>query len=262
MPAILHILNGDATLNSFNETGLDGDALVWREVLSEGPLTKKIDKAFWEQRAAWISKTFNDTPEHYMQWVVGELEKLNNDYEEINLWFEFDLHCQVNLLGVMQLLKQQTDLTVPNVFLICPESYPGMEDFRGMGQLNGSQLEDVFDDRVQLTEYDFTLADEAWNIYVSGDKAAIASWVESVPFWGSLSLLKPAMQAHLKRLETNENGLNYIEQKLLKIYHTGKTSRSDIHQQFWADDKIYGMGDAELNIYLNRLAEKGLASIS
>ena len=39
---ILHILNGDATANSFAGTGLDGEIMIWREVLSEGPLEENI----------------------------------------------------------------------------------------------------------------------------------------------------------------------------------------------------------------------------
>lgn len=253
MQNTLHILNGDDTLRAFNETGLDGDALVWREVLSEGPLTKTIDAAFWQIRAQWISKTFNDTPEHYLEWETGELGKLNQPYEEINLWFEFDLHCQVNLLGVMQLLKQQTDLTERSAYLICPDSVPGMEDFRGMGQLNGHQLEYLFDGRIQLTAYDFVLADEAWTLYVANDADKLSEWIDTNPFWGSLHMLKPAMEAHLKRLQINSNGHNYIEQTLQDIYSSGITNHADIYKSFWSAEKIYGMGDMELGIYLDRL---------
>ena len=53
------------------------------------------------------------------------------------LWFEFDLHCQVNMLGVMAMMLKHTDLSPPAIYLICPDEFPGEEDFRGMGQLNG-----------------------------------------------------------------------------------------------------------------------------
>src|ERR1700712_1762731 len=135
---ILHILNGDSTLYSFKETGLDGDTMVWREVLSEGPLEEDISSgSFWRARSEWISKGFGETPDGYREKMVNQLSKLSEPYDEINLWFEFDLHCQVNLLGAMNYLKQQADLSSPAIYLVCPADYPGKENFMGMGELNG-----------------------------------------------------------------------------------------------------------------------------
>lgn len=258
---ILHILNGDATLTGFNQTGLDGEVLVWREVFSEGPLSARLDADFWNRRADWIAQTFEDAPGSYHEMVMKGLEKLNEPYEEINLWFEFDLHCQVNLLGVMQLLKQEVDLTAPGIYLICPDSFPGVENFRGMGQLDGDQLEDLYDTRLHLTEYDFIIATEAWQKYIQFNAESLQQWIDATPFWGSLHLLKPAMEAQVKRLQVNEARLSYIEQRLLHFYQNGITSRAAIYEAFWNEAPIYGMGDAELDIYLKRLQEKGLLSV-
>jgi len=256
--SILHILNGDATLTGFNQTGLDGEVLVWREVFSEGPLLAKLDADFWNRRSAWIAETFEDAPGSYQDIVMQELEKLNEPYDEINLWFEFDLHCQINLLGVMQLLKQEVDLTAPGIYLICPDSFPGVKNFRGMGQLNGNQLEDLYDTRLHLTEYDFIIATEAWQKYIQFNAEALQQWIDATPFWGSLHLLKPALEAQVKRLQINEQGLGYIEQKLLQLYQNGINTRTEIYETFWNEAPVYGMGDAELDIYLKRLHAKGL----
>jgi hypothetical protein len=194
--------------------------------------------------------------------VVQPLEKLNEQYDEFNLWFEYDLHCQVNLLGVMQLLKQQVDLTAPAVYLICPDSFPGVDNFRGMGQLNGEQLEDLYDTRLHLTEYDFTIATEAWRAYILFNAEALQQWIDATPFWGSLHLLKLALTAQVKRLQVNEEGLGYIEQKLLLFYQSGINSRAELYQAFWNQLPIYGMGDSELDIYIERLQDKGMVKLT
>jgi len=258
----LHILNGDATYEKFIETGLDGDVLVWREVFSEGPLSPVIDAAFWQQRAEWISKTFEDAPASYQEMVIAELEKLSRPYEEITLWFDFDLHCQTNLLGAMQLLQQQADLSGPGIYLISPDGYPGVESFRGMGQLSAEQLEDLYDTRLQLTDYDFTLAKEAWQKYILFDAQQLQEWVNSVTFWGSLHYLKTALLAQVKRLQTDAQGLNYIAQTLLNLYQHGATSRDKLYEAFWRQHAIYGMSDAELDIYLNELQSRGLVNLN
>ena len=259
MNEILHIINGDATLNGFEQTGLDGDIMIWREVLSEGPVSKNISSTdFWEKRSEFICKTFEETPEHYHDAVIVQLEKLNEPYQEINLWFEYDLHCQINLLGVMMLLEQQTNLSAPAIYLICPAEFPGVENFGGMGELNGGQLEYLYDNiRVQLGEYDFTLATQAWELYVSNNAGDIQAWLDETPFWGNLPQLKLAMQAHLKRLQVDENGLNYIHKKLLAIYKSGITDKSEIYSAFWQTENIYGMGDKELDSYLTYLTAHG-----
>jgi hypothetical protein len=261
MSNILHVLNGDSTAHGFNDTGLDGDVLIWREIFSQGPLIENISSAaFWNARSEWISKTYNDTL--YPQNVIEPLEKLNEAYEEINLWFEFDLHCQANLLGVMVMIAQRADLSEQAIYLICPDEFPGKPDFRGMGELNGEELEYLYDNiRLRLTEYDFELAGEAWALYVSGDIAGLEKWLNENPFWANMTLLKPALEAHIKRSILNGNGLNYIEQKLLDIYNSGKADKNAIYQDFWATEKIYGMGDAEIDLYLQKLIDKNLISL-
>ena len=257
----LHILNGDATAYSFEDTGLDGDVIFWREVLSEGPLTDNIASgSFWKAREQWMCSQFSETEGGYQQKVLDELAKLGDEvYEEINLWFEFDLHCQVNLLGIMNYLKQLSNLSMPAVFLICPADYPGKPDFKGMGELNGEELEFLYDNtRIQLSAMDFIIAEEAWNVYVLKDEEKLTSYLIDNSFWGSLTLLKPALEAQLKRLQLNEHGLNYVEQRLLDIYNSGIHTKPELYQEFWKIDKIYGMGDLEINSYLSRLEDKGL----
>lgn len=263
MSAILHVLNGDSTAHSFRDTGLEGDILVWREIFSQGPLTEDIFSGdFWEMRERWICETFIEKPEEYEKKVVTPLEKLKEPYEEINLWFEFDLHCQANMLGVMAMLSQNTDLSPPHVYLICPADFPGKQNFKGMGELNGEELTWLFDNtREELGEPDFTIATEAWHLYVNGDADELEKWINKTHFWGSLHCLKAAMKANIKRLKVNETGLNYVEQRLLDIYKKGHKTKQAIYPIFWDTEKIYGMGDLEIDLYLQNLVSKKLITL-
>jgi hypothetical protein len=260
---ILHILNGDSTLHGFEDTGLEGITMVWREVLSEGPLEEDISCGhFWKARAEWITRGFDDPAESYQEKMIDQLSLLSEQYDEINLWFEFDLHCQVNLLGVLNYLIKQTDLSAPGVYLICPEDYPGKDHFMGMGELTGEELEYLYDNiRVQLSAIDFAFAAEVWPVYVSQDAEKLERFLSKTEYWGNLAALKPALEAHLKRLQVNDQGLNYIEQKLLDIYNSDMHTRLEIYKAFWLTEKIYGMGDMEIDLYLSRLGQKGLISL-
>ena len=237
--------------------------MVWREVLSEGPLEENISSgSFWKARLAYICAAFNDTPEGYQERILDELPRLGEPYEEINLWFEYDLHCQVNMIGVLNYLKQRFDLSAPAVYLVCPADFPGKENFRGMGELNGEELEYLYDNiRVQLSGIDFIVAAEAWKVYVKQDEEKLKEYLDDNGFWGSLHCLKSALRAQLKRLHINENGLNQIEQELLNIYNAGFKDYSGIYEAFWKTGQIYGIGNMEIDIYLNKLKEKGLIDI-
>jgi hypothetical protein len=256
----LHILNGDSTAKSFDDTGLDGDVMVWREVLSEGPVEANIRSgSFWRNRMDWICGNSGEPQDKYQHDVLDELVKLDEPYDELNLWFEFDVHCQLNMLGVLAWLKQRTDLSTPAIFLISPADFPGKENFRGMGELNGGELDYLYDNiRLQLSAMDFVVAAEAWAVYVTQDPRQLEEYLKTNSFWGSLHNLKPALGAHLKRLHVNADGLNYVEQKLFDIYQAGHQSWMEIMKIFWDTEQIYGMGDMELNIYLDRLKRKGL----
>jgi Domain of unknown function (DUF1835) len=260
---ILHILNGDSTLQGFEQTGLEGDIMVWHEVLSEGPLEENISSAhFWRNREEWVIKTFNETAENYQHKMLTQLTRLSEQYDEINLWFEFDLHCQANLLGVMAYLEQKTDLSAPAVYRICPGDFPGKADFRGMGELDGDELEYLYDNiRLQISDIDFEIALKAWNVYVSKNAQLLSEYLLGTDFWGSLHFLKQALEAQLKRLSVNEKGLNYIEQKLFDIYNEGINTKTGIYSTFWNTEKIYGMSDADIDIYLRRLQEKSLINL-
>lgn len=251
----LHVLNGDSTRYGFEETGLDGDIMVWPEIFSQGPLEEDVSSGrFWRNREEWITGTFGEKPEGYQHKMLDELSKLSNRYNVINLWFEFDLHCQANMLGVIAYLEQKTDLSGPAIYLICPGDFPGKPDFRGMGELNGTELTYLYDNiREQLSDEDFAIAIKAWKAYVSQEAEQLSEFLADTGFWGSLHFLKPALEAQLKRLQVNEQGLNYIEQKLLDIYNYGVRTKPEIYLEFWKTEKIYGMGDTEIDIYLDRL---------
>src|SRR5262245_2865394 len=107
---ILHILNGDGTFPSFKESGIPGDIVVWREILSEGPVKNLPDNDFFRLRADYICGTSGELPEKYFQQINNELSRIksSNQYDKIYLWFEHDLLCQINLVYLLKILLQNT----------------------------------------------------------------------------------------------------------------------------------------------------------
>jgi hypothetical protein len=189
------------------------------------------------------------------------LAKLNDEYAEINLWFDFDMHCQINLIGLMMLLKQQVDLSQPRIYIISPDSYPEVANFRSIAQLSATQLEDLYDARLGVSEIEFYAAGISWKALVKNNFADLTAWANSNKYWGNLPWLCAALHAHIKRRMRNENGLNSVEQALLDCYNSGVTTKTDLYRVFWQQYPIYGMGDKELDLYLESLQQRKAITI-
>jgi predicted ATP-binding protein involved in virulence len=250
----LHILNGDATAYVFEQTGIKGDTLIWREVLAEGPV---FEKDLWAHRAEWFSDTFGEKTEDYFHKVLGEASRLSNiqNFNEVVLWFEFDLVCQINLIYILSVLTATCDPAQP-ITLICPEKIDGVANFRGLGQLSSDQLKELFLSRTKLEKKDLVFAAEAWQLYVKNDYAQIEAFLKRD--FGNLGLLKNALMAHLTRFPDPESKLNKIEKLLLAIIAEIGNNRSNIYEAFWNRAPIYGITDLQLGFELDKLKEKGL----
>jgi hypothetical protein len=239
---ILHVLNGDATRTIFEKARIPGDVMVWREMLCEGkaPATQNMSH-FFEERAAFLQQEYGIDQKAYLSDVDHEYQLLNNAaaYEEIVLWFEFDLFCQVNLLFVLYYL-QQLKTPLPPISIVQLDKHPEVPNFRGIGMLKSKHLPPLFEKRV----------------YVQEDPLAIEQLSRRssthLPYLGN------ALQAHLQRLPGSSNGLNVVEHFFLDRLALGKLRERDLYYQFWNELKIYGFGDFQLDIYTQRLQRAGV----
>lgn len=98
-----HILNGDCLAEKFPKLP-DGEIIIWREGLVEGPLP---ERDFFKAREDYISSFVDNSG--YQLKVVSEFKKIQNIPEgsEVYFWFEDDLFCQVNFWFLVSELKQK-----------------------------------------------------------------------------------------------------------------------------------------------------------
>jgi len=99
----LHILNGYATLHLFQEADISSEVCVWNEILSEGPVTYDIaSESFWKMRREFIATTFGPGAAGYDEVIAHfDIIRTYSTYEEVILWYEYDLFCQLNLVGLL-----------------------------------------------------------------------------------------------------------------------------------------------------------------
>ncbi|MEM7105866.1 MAG: DUF1835 domain-containing protein [Bacteroidota bacterium] len=256
MSGILHILNGDGTAGGFHQSSLKKhDTLIWREMLCEGPVNElSTEKEFWDRRATFLAeKGPESSSDIFLDKVLSEVNKLKHlkKYEEVVLWFEFDLFCQVNLIFILSKLHQSGVIESTRISLICPKDHPEIENFRGLGQLSPAQLEALFPSRIQLTQQDLEIGNRAWDAYSAKDPELLIGL--AIEDFGQLDCLHDALQLHFQRFPALESGLSLPERVILESLMTNHMSLKELLYAFWAKLPGYGFGDIQIIEIINHL---------
>ncbi|MCB9236245.1 MAG: hypothetical protein H6581_31640 [Bacteroidia bacterium] len=259
---LLHILNGDGLAHVFEQGNLQGDRLIWRELMSEGPAPQtNSPQEFWKIRQQFIDDTFGEGAT-YDNMVLAELAKLDHleNYQEVCLWFEHDLVCQINLIFVLTQILERVRKPL-RVSLVCMNSHPEVPGFKGLGQLSPAQLGAAFLERVTLMSTDLRYAQRVWQAYCNPDPVKLLEiQMEIHP---KFPYLPQAISAHFSRFPSTKNGLNAIEEILLKIVvgQGGEMPFRHLVRDFLIQDDIFGCGDLMVEEYAQKLSP-GLLEIS
>lgn len=249
---LLHILNGDSSLQLFKASGLEGKTMVWREMLCEGPCDPNLNAdIFWETRKAFMKARFGVPEEDYHKKVVQEIAGLENwvSATEVVLWFEYDLFCQVNIMAVLSWFAEQ-ELPRP-LSLICVGDFPDSEKRLGLGELSADQYPALFAERIELELDDLRFASRFWKAWTSGDPRELEFALEPHP---RFIYLQDAMRAHFQRYPEADTGLNLIEKTMLTFIDNGDLTRRQVIGAMLRWQRDYGFGDLQYEKYLDDLS--------
>lgn len=255
----LHILNGEGTAMNFRKSGIRGDLMVWNEALACGPVMGIFaSPPFWRLRDDYFSNpvpgiNLKEEPPTYRELVVNEFKTLRNlqSYQQITLWFEYDLFCQINLLGLLSWMSQE-DISNLQIDLICIDEFPGMPHFRGLGQLSSGDFRGLLDHKLRLDNRNLLFAKYAWNAY-SGSAPGDLLLLE-IP--QQFPYMQTAFYHHLRRFPSTFNGLGAIEQYQLEIIKEHQPSGNQLISKLINDLHQWGFGDYQ---YLQVLSNLGPA---
>ena len=97
---MIHLVAGESALGTLKETSVPGEKFSIDDILMEGPIIDGLKtEQSWTARADYLQR-FSIPKEQYLSGRVKRDRILADSlsHDEIVLWFEFDLHCQANLL--------------------------------------------------------------------------------------------------------------------------------------------------------------------
>ncbi|HEY0461182.1 MAG TPA: hypothetical protein VGC97_18750 [Pyrinomonadaceae bacterium] len=232
----VHVLAGDALTEDFKKTEIDGEIIVCRECLVEGDVKAAGLEDFWQVRARFIEKTYGGKKEDYFSSVAGEFEKLSSlatARTEINLWFEYELFCQVNLWFCLSLLPE----TGAKIFRVAPVVRARGDIWKGFGRLSAEDLAKCFAERAEYSESDIKLGADLWRAYQNSDYDALVE----------LSETESAVFPYLKEVCRAEIEKSARPRQILEaIVAEGNTDFAEIFPAFSSKAGVYGFGDAQV----------------
>ena len=252
---MLHIHNGESTAGTLREFGFSGEHFAFKEVLMCGPTPDGLSQDDWfALRAKFLADEYElelEDAERDLRKQEQILESIS-DHDEVVLWFEHDLFCQINLIYLLDRSSQRLS-GATRLSLICIGEYPGVDDYRGLGQLTGEQLASLFVGRHQISDSESKTAARAWAAYCSSDPRAIATLLNEDT--SSMPYLHLALLLHLARFPSVRNGLGRIENRALELISRGTVDFKSLFPMFAKSEPVYGLGDSQFWSELKRLSD-------
>jgi hypothetical protein len=248
---ILHITNGSVLTEYLRELDFEDDILTWQETLCEGPTIPAIaSDEFFKIRHKFLQEYYDIEVDN--DELKSELSKLDNPdkYDEIYLWFEYDLFCHINLLGVINLLHQK-NINRP-LYLICSGRVKGEKNLKGLAELSAEQLLDHYHKRILLTNDDKELCIALWRTYCGKDHNILKPYIVTK---SSFKYMTNCLKAHLKRFPHQKSGLSVIEDNILRIIRDNDVK--SLHHLLGYSlnyQGYYGFGDTQLRRIIDKLS--------
>ncbi len=228
---MLHVLPGDATVETFKASGIEGDIAVCRECLVVGDVSGSSLSEFWENRARYLA---TDARDHQTN-VVNEFAKLTTpgSDSEINLWFEYELFCQANMWFCLSLLAEST----AEIFRVAPVTLAEADTWDGFGSLSPNDLTKCFGARVKCSRSDVELGSRLWSAFRTADHATLEelSNIESPVF----PKLREACHAAIEKESRPKRIIG-------EIIRGGENNFEVIFREFRSRAGEYGYGDSQV----------------
>ena len=240
----IHITNGDYLTEDLKKIPISGEIMVCREALVSGDIAANSLQDFWEIRAKYIAKAYNVSKKSYYKNGVSEFEKMLNIREgsDVNLWFEDDLFCQVNLWFCISLLSEIEGLKMFRVF---PK--PSADNlWKGFSDTESSELEACLGSKVLLNENDINLAQNLWKSYKNKDIESLKELSKSDST--CYRFLEEVIDAYI-----NINPVDFIRSHI----ENGMTDFNSVFEKFREELGSFGFGDLQVkSLYEKVLNEK------
>jgi hypothetical protein len=243
---MLHILNGSSIEGTLRDSTVPGEFFSFRDALIAGPAPGGLAEKDWrEVRTQHLVDNYGLDPTTAANELLVQQEALSSfsTHDEVVLWFEHDLFCQLNLIYLLDWFGG-IELGNTRLSLINIGEFPGHPNFRGLGELSTNELTSLFPARQQVSAEQLILARAAWKSFSANDPTEVERLLDEDT--SGLPFLSESLKAHLQRFPATRNGLGRIENISLQLVDQGARRFNELFPAFSATEPIFGLGDAQV----------------
>ena len=247
----LHFTNGDSAAGTMSAGGITGEIVPWRDVLHEGPVPSGLSLAdLSSARAKWLARAgLGDLAQIDREFSErDDMLRRYCDFDEVVLWFEWDLYDQLQLIQILDFLADSTNdgraETATKLSIVSFEGY--------LGSLPQERFEGLQEDRREITDQMLQEGRHAWNAFRSSDPRDLEAYARE----GSelLEFLVPSLWRHLEELPSTRNGLSRSESQILEAVSQGPLSFHEIFKRTANREERIFCGDAMTALYIERMS--------
>ncbi len=248
----LHITIADNLSENVLALNLEGKIVVWREMLCEGPTTFQLGTPeFIALRTRFLSENYQVSARDYQEQFLSELEKLGDleFYEEVILWFEFDLFSHINMLAaISHLIENNIELPI---YLVCSKKVKGEKESIPLSHLPLNILQKHYEQRIHLNQDDLEMANLMWQLYNGENPQKLKNLIKIET---NFEYLSSCIRAHIERFPNAVTGLNALEKNILKLINMNDiTSMNQLLGYSLEYQGYYGYIDIQLQRVINKL---------
>lgn len=243
MNKIFNILNGDYLAYQLEKTSVEGEIIVCREALIKGNLQADNLEDLWKIRAESILEDYQVKKESYYTKVVTEFEKILQipESSEVNLWFEDDLFCQVNLWFCLTLVPKDKGLKIYRIF---PKTTKE-NNWKGFSISDQFELEESLKSRILFKEKDINLGVDLWQAFQNKDSESLEQLSENQS--ECFHFLKEIIDSYL----------NIKPEVFIKnLIQNGTMDFNKIFEKFQDELGIFGFGDLQVKSIHDKILEE------
>jgi hypothetical protein len=252
MEGIVHVCNGDVTADLLSLADLPGDIRVWADALDRGPVLPVSDAESYKARGAFWAEHGHDGAEQKLAEYDRQFDEAASA-EELILWYEHDLFDQLALVRLLARLARRglpAQLTIVSI-----DRHPEVPNFLGFGQLEPTQLAELWPRRTPLSRDAIDEAVATWIAITAADPRAVPFLVKRVK---ALPFLAGALERHLEEFPDPTSGLSRTERQVLAAVARGEGTTAALMKASQAIDPRYPLTDDYLVDRLHVLQACGL----
>lgn len=253
MSSLLHITNGDSFTDRLKTLDLKGDIITWREMLCEGKTLPTVgSESFWKTRYEFLHKNYKVSKSWFIEKTLKEYRSLCNhkQQDQIVLWFEYDLFCQVNMLAVISWLLANRKYA--QISLVCSGKEDESDKLYSLNELSEEKLRSLYENRTVLSQDDIEYADYVWQLYCSNNPIRLENLTDFENY--NFNYLGDAVKSHLQRFPSIANGLNHMENNILKLAINEKPkNKMGLLKTVLENQGNLGFGDTQYDRAISRL---------